>query len=118
MIKATSITTMHGLERTIERCNMKTSAALKSIERAIRFGGRADNYKSWERNYLRSESHDGCTAIAYNNFCYIISNEGRCVTVHELPSWFGVKKHFNGKERIRNYRKYCKTNSYYEDCLQ
>jgi hypothetical protein len=30
--------------------------------------------------------------------------------MYDLPAWFGKKKRFNGKERIRDFRKYEKLN--------
>ena len=61
-----------------------------------------------ERSFLEGECKYGNTAIAYNNFCYIFSAEGVCVTLYPLPVWFGKKKQFNGKEKVRNPKKYTK----------
>ena len=72
---------------------------------------------SWERNFLLGKTHGNCSAVAYINYCYIMSDTGVCVTVYELPRWFGRKKHFDGKARIRDYRKYMKNYAdAYEDC--
>ena len=111
-------TTLHSIDRAKERCHFKNQrTAEKNIARAIERGKRAEDYASWERSYLSKEAYDNCTAIAYNSFCYIINEEGDCVTVYQLPAWFGKKKRFDGKEKIRDYKKYCKNNAaYVESC--
>lgn len=109
-------TTIHSIERAKDRCNLKNvKSAERFIERAIERGKRAEDCKSWEKSYLVREARNGCVAIAYNGFCYIINNEGKCVTVYKLPKWFGKRKHFDGKERIRDYKKYCKNNIVYSE---
>ncbi len=108
----TTIVTVHGVSRAKDRCNVKNvRSAEKNVTLAIQRGKRAEEFTSWERSYLSKEAHDDCTAIAYNNFCYIVNPAGACVTLYPLPSWFGKKKHFDGKERIRNYKQYCRNNS-------
>lgn len=105
------ITTHHSIDRTMERCNLKSQqAAEKRITLAIQRGKYPDQCTSWERSYLSKEAHDNCTAIAYNGFCFIINESGQCVTMHPLPKWFGKKKHFDGKERIRDFKKNYKNN--------
>lgn len=109
---------IHSLERARERCNLKNDeVAVRSIDLAYERGRSAGDLASWERNYLLSKSQGNCSAVAYNNYCYIMSDTGVCVTVYELPRWFGRKKHFDGKARIRDYRKYMKNYAdAYEDC--
>lgn len=110
------VTTLHSIDRLKERCNIKNyKAAERDISLAIQRGKHAEQYAPWERTYLSAEAYDNCTAIAYNNFCYIINEFGMCVTVYNLPAWFGQKKHFAGKERICDYKKYCKANRFYRD---
>ena len=107
-------TTLHSIDRAMERCSLKNQrSAEKNISRAIQRGKRAEDCTSWERSYLSKEAHDNCTAVVYNSFCYIINESGLCVTIYPLPAWFGKKKHFDGKERIRDYKKYCKSNQAY-----
>ena len=113
----TTITTIHGVQRAKERCNLKSiRAAEKQIALALTRGKVAEDFTSWEQDYLRNEAYDGCVAVAYNNFCYIINTDGRCVTLHALPNWFGRKKHFDGKDRIRNPKRYAKLNATMELC--
>ena len=108
----TTIVTVHGVSRAKVRCNVKNvRSAEKNVTLALQRGKRAEDLTSWEREYLSKEAHDDCTAIAYNNFCYIVNSAGACVTLYPLPTWFGKKKHFDGKERIRNYKQYCRNNS-------
>ena len=112
-------TTLHSIDRAMERCSLKNQrSAEKNIDRAIQKGKRAEDCTSWERSFLSKEAYDNCVALAYNGFCYIINEYGACVTVYSLPAWFGKKKHFDGKERIRDYKKYCKSNQgYWERCM-
>ena len=108
----TTIVTIHGVSRAKERCNVKNvRSAEKNVSLAVQRGKRAEDCTSWEREYLSKEAYDNCIAIAYNNFCYIVNSAGACVTLYPLPAWFGKKKHFDGKERIRNYKQYCRNNA-------
>lgn len=103
--------TLHSLERMKDRCNVKNAKAAERIVRlALERGKSADDFTSWERSYLDAEGRNHCRAIAYKDHCYIVNEENICVTVYRLPAWFGKKKHFNGKERIRNLKKYCRNN--------
>lgn len=110
-----SKSTVHCLDRAKERAGFNERKAEKMIELALKRGKRAQDFSSWEHDYLCAEACDECIAVAYNGYCYIINPEGFCITLYPLPAWFGKKKHFNGKERIRDYKKYCKSNEYYEE---
>ncbi len=111
-----TISTLHVIDRMKERCNIKSlRSAEKNIALAMKRGKRAEDCTSWERSYLSHEAYDGCFAVAYNNYCYIISDTGYCITLYKLPAWFGKKKHFDGKERIRDFKKYCKSNESYRE---
>ena len=106
-----SVASLHGIRRVRERCGVKNNAAAEmNIMRAIARGKCAEDFSSWEHTYLKSEAHDGCIAIAYNGFCYIVNSKGICVTVHTLPQWFGKKRAFRGKERIRDRKRYLRYN--------
>lgn len=103
------IATHHGAQRVKERRNLKNSRAIeKQFILAVQRGKTAKDFTSWERNYLTNKAYDDCTTVAYNDFCYIFNSAGACVTLTPLPDWFGKKKHFDGKERIRDYKKYSK----------
>ena len=100
--------TIHSLERAKERIGCNKKNAEKQIERALVRGKKADDFTSWEKSFLQGESSETTTAIAYNNYCYIVSSDGMCVTLYPLPVWFGKKKHFDGKEKIRNMKVYAR----------
>lgn len=100
--------TKHSLEKSKERLGINKKYAEKRIFDALSRGKTAEYFSSWERSFLKKEGHYGCRAIAYNGFCYIVSPNNTCVTLYPLPSWFGKKKHFDGKEKIRNFKKYSK----------
>lgn len=110
-----STATIHSIERAKERANLNEKKAIRNIAKALERGKKASDFSSWERSYLEDESTEVSTAIAYNGFCYIIGEYGQCITLYALPSWFGNKKHFVGKEKIRNYKKYCKNNRVYNE---
>ena len=101
-----STATIHSIDRAKERAGINERKAHKMIGLALTRGKTAEDFTSWERDYLRGECKENTIAIAYNNFCYIVNETGFCVTLYPLPAWFGKKKHFNGKERIRNMKIY------------
>lgn len=102
------MTTIHSIERAKERIGLNEKKATKQIALALERGKAAQEFRSMERSFLEGECKYGNTAIAYNNFCYIFSEDGVCVTLYPLPIWFGKKKQFNGKEKVRNPKKYTK----------
>lgn len=102
---------IHSLKRAKERAGLNEKAAEKQIARAMRDGKCADAFSSWERSYLEKEAYGDCVAVAYSGFCYIVNSDGLCVTMYPLPVWFGKKKQFDGKERIRNPKTYAKFHS-------
>lgn len=105
--------TIHSLDRAKERAGLNEKRAERLISLALERGKTADKFTSWERSYLKGEETEEYIAVAYAGYCYLISYSGTCVTMYPLPAWFGKKKHYNGKERIRDYKKYCKSNDLY-----
>lgn len=78
-------------------------------------GKRAEDFTSWERNYLLGEQkEDDCIAVAYNQHCYIFrkgsSSDIVCITMYPLPNWFGKKKahYYHKNERVKNMRRIAK----------
>lgn len=100
--------TKHSLDRMKDRLDVNKRKAEKQISDALKRGKPAEAFSSKERSFLAKKACDGCTALAYNGFCYIINADNVCVTLYPLPAWFGKKKHFDGKEKIRNPKKYDK----------
>lgn len=100
----TSMATLHSLDRAKERLGFNEKKAMKMINLALTRGKTAEDFTSWEREFLMGEARDEAIAIAYNNYCYIVNKDGFCITMYPLPAWFGKKKHFYGKERIRNMK--------------
>jgi len=98
---------IHGQARLKQRCKLKNSRAVqRNASLALERGKRAADLSSWEHNYLQREVECGKLPVAYNGLCYIFSADYILITAFLLPSWFGKPKHFDGKERIRNYKKY------------
>ena len=102
------MTTMHSLERAKERLGFNRKYAERFIETAIQRGQTAGDYNtSNERKWLERHSQYGCRAIAYNGRCLIVSEDEACITIYDLPRWFGQSKRYDQhKRRIRNYVKY------------
>ncbi|MDE6060874.1 MAG: hypothetical protein K2G31_05330 [Clostridia bacterium] len=100
--------TKHSLEKAKERLGINKNKAETMIANALCRGKTAEHFVAWERSFLVQESKNGCRAIAYNGFCYIVSPLNTCITLYPLPSWFGHRKHFDGKEKIRNVKRYNK----------
>lgn len=104
--------TLHGMKRSKERMNYNTKTAARQMELALTRGVRAADCTScFERTFLTDRSLDGVFAVAYNGGCYIF-NEGNnaVVTVYPLPSWWGKKKRYEGKERVRRAKAYYRMN--------
>lgn len=96
--------TLHSVERTMERCGLKRRAAQRLLGRVLHEGKPAEAFTSWERSYLENETSDG-EALVFSDYVFILKDD-KVITVHALPAWWGEKKHFRGKERIRNMKKY------------
>ncbi len=97
--------TNHSLERAKERRNLKQHAAKRDIKRAFENGKRAEDFSSWERQYLL-KAQKGCVAVAYNGYCYLFDeDDARCITLYRLPPWFGQNKRATNKERVREYKR-------------
>lgn len=104
-----SMATVHSLNRAKDRLSINEKKAERMINQAIKKGKRASEFSSRERRFLEREASGGSEAIAYNNYCYIISENGFCITMYPLPAWFGKKKRFDGKEHIRNIKNMSET---------
>lgn len=113
MMTMFSVATMHSLDRAKERIGVKGKQAERYIRLAVERGKSSEDFSAKEKHYLEKESSENYTAIAYNNFCYIISNDGLCITMFPLPNWFGKKMRYNGKEKIRDMKKYSRSHDLY-----
>ena len=98
--------TEHCIERASERTGYMGKTALRFIENGIARGKSAKDFKQDESEYLLRREQNNCTARVYNGFCFIISEYGECITLYRLPHWFGKKRHYDSKTRIRNAKKY------------
>lgn len=96
----------HSLIRMEQRQGMKEEKAKRQIKNAMLRGKRAEDFSSWEYNYLSHLCCDGTYPVVYDGWCYIFTDEGVCATTHDLPVWFGKKKRFDGKEKIKKAKTY------------
>ena len=100
----------HSIDRAIERLDTNEKTATKNISLALERGKDATQFTSKERAYLERVAKGNASAIAYNNYCYILNENGFCITMFALPEWFGKKRHYDGKKEIRNLRSYTRNN--------
>ena len=96
----------HAIKRANERLGLKVQAAEKEIRKAFLEGMESSEFSSREKEYLSGKEESGITVRVYKGSCYIFSEEGVCITVYDLPSWFGRKRFFDGKTKIRNPKEY------------
>jgi len=97
----------HAMRRAIERTGFNHSLSERIISKAIEKGKPSDGFKGNERRYLQSKEAKGqCETRVYLSFIFIVDTAGFCVSMYPTPDWFGKKKHFNGKVKINNPRKY------------
>ena len=102
------MTTFHSIQRTQERTGFNVRTSERFIENAIERGKGAEAFSAKERDYLlHKEEQDGCRAIIYNTYCFIVNSDDRCVTMYSAPKWFG-KKRYDGKREIRDVKKYAR----------
>ena len=101
--------TLHGLLRTMERMKMNDQQALRFIKNAWE-RGTATASVVWQRDYL--DQRDGRFeegATEFRMYCgqlCIFTPNGEMVTMYPLPADFNRKRAYNGKERIRNARRF------------
>lgn len=107
------MTSCHSLKRAKERFGFNRKYAASVIENGIQRGRAACSFRPGaEKEWLECRSQRGFEALAYNGLCIIVSPEGNCVTVYELPRWFGKKVRFDHhNRRIRNCIRYQKMSS-------
>ena len=98
--------TYHSLVRAKERLGLKAEAAERAIRRAYAEGLDAAEFCAREKEYLISKEIYGAEVRFYRGSCYIFSQDGSCITVYKVPSWFGRKQFFDGKKKIRNPKDY------------
>ena len=106
--------TVHSIQRATERTRYSGKSAERFIQNGIVRGKVAEDFSHQESTFLAGMSRDNCVAKAYNGYCLIISENGDCVTLYKLPEWFGKKRHYEGKTRIRNVKRYAAANSPYD----
>lgn len=75
----------------------------------------ADFNHSYQSLYLQkrevSAQNIPTRAYVYDDFCYIFAaDHDTCITTFPLPKWFNRGLACDGKERIRNVRKYQRLN--------
>ena len=108
--------THHAIQRTRERTGLKLKSSEKFITYALARGKSAEYFSANERNYILSKETKGdCIVLVYQSFFFIIDSAGRCVTMYAVPKWFGKKKHFDGKVKIRSVKRYSRFNTMFDE---
>ena len=109
------MTTYHSIKRTQKRAGLSKKTSKRFIAIAIERGRGIDAFYNQEREYLlRREANEGCTAIIFDSYCFIIGNDNICITMYPVPLWFEKKPHYDGKQTIKNIKKYLRLNNSFE----
>lgn len=92
--------TKHCLKRAKQRMGLNEKKALRVIDNARKRGIKSSEcHWSSDRHFLERKSGEDVCAIAYNGFCFIMERENLCcITVIELPKYFGRKKMYYRKK--------------------
>jgi len=96
--------TTHSEERVVERLGINKKSAIRYIELAVERGITADDCSGKdEAEYLRSKEGRGGYAILYNGNIFVVSTDEyqSVLTAYRAPSWFGKKRRYYQKTRIR-----------------
>ena len=95
------MTTYHAVKRAQERAGMSIGKAERFVRNAVKRGLGADSFKSIEYEYLKSyDNADGCRALAYNSYCFVVSSDDVCITMFALPDWFGKNNKNKKKKKL------------------
>lgn len=98
--------TYHSIERAQERTKYANKTAVRFIENGITRGKGAEEFTQRERAFLQGFETRNCIAKAYNGYCFLISENMECITMYPLPDWFGKKRFYENKVRVRNVKRY------------
>ena len=97
--------TKHGKSRAKERKGVKNHCSMeRCIRLALERGKGVNDFKSREREYLINKQN--VKAVVYDGFCFLFGADDTLITLYPLPIWFANKKQYDGKEKIRNPKKY------------
>lgn len=108
--------TNHSSLRAKQRLGLSATKADRQFALALRYGKSAADFNhSYQSLYLQkrevSARNITTRAYVYDDFCYIFAADcDTCITTFPLPKWFNRGIACDGKERIRNVRKYQRLN--------
>jgi len=114
---ANTMITNHAIKRAKERTGLSTKSSVRFIECAFERGKEPETFTAAERKYMLQKARGGSRSLYHNGYCFIISADEYCITMYQVPEWFG-KKHYDGKHEIRNIRKYIRMNNDYQEDLE
>ncbi len=106
--------TNQSIERTTERAGLNRKSASRMIENARLKGKEAKEFAKPERRYLENKESEDKKALIYAGYCFIFNKEGLCITMFDVPTWFG-KTMFKGKEQIQDPKIFYKKYAYLAD---
>lgn len=99
--------TCHSLERAIERLGLNENEAIRFTKMALARGKESKDMPKNEKQYMESKQVEiGIRTVYYNGIMLVFNSWDECITMYEAPSWFGRKKHYDGKQEIRDAKKY------------
>ncbi len=100
--------TYHSILRTHERAGLGVDSAVRMIYNAKERGKRAKEFPARERRYMLGKERDGSYLKYYAGYCFVFNEEHACVTMFLAPDWFGKKAKYNGKDVVRNSKRYAR----------
>ena len=117
-----AIASVHGLIRTMERTGKDEELAQKKIEDAWCKGFQA-KAQALERARRRRKrlgcAEDTLSAtyeLIYREYLFIFTEDRELITMYRLPRGYFHRHFYDGKQQIRNIRKYSR--KYYEDSAE
>ena len=105
----------HAILRTQERTGLNQKLSEAFIINALKRGKTSEDFTANERSFLEAKEAKGdCGIVVYQSFLFVIDAAGVCVTMYAAPKWFGKKKYFDGKVKIKNIKKYSRFNEVFD----
>jgi hypothetical protein len=108
----------HAIQRAQERTGLKIKSSESFIANALERGKTVGVFAANERNYLQAKEAKGeCRVIVYQSFFFIVDDADLCVTMYAAPKWFGKKKYYDGKTKIKNIKKYMRLYKIFDEVV-
>lgn len=107
--------TRHGIIRACERAHLRHDSAVKLITKAKRYGLRSEEMNSTERKFMQEKEQNHHYCLFYQGFIFILGADDCCITMYAVPEWFNKRGLYDGKQKIRNRKKYSRYSGRYNN---